>query len=94
MNNKKRIIYYEKIFDNANTAANQMEKALDAYEKIQNDLKALEKYYTSSEWKEDYDTDEKGLFPSDLKRGILSQDGIDSLLEKFSHIKNRLKNLV
>ena len=94
MINKERIIYYEKMFDNANTVVNQLENALDSYEKIKSDLQELEKYYTSAEWKEDYDSDEKGLFPIDLKRGVLSQDGIDSLLEKHSHINNRLKNIM
>lgn len=30
----------------------------------------------------DYEADEAGLLPADLKRGVLSQDGIDDLLER------------
>ena len=32
-----------------------MENALDALGKIQDDLQNLEKYFTSSKWKKDYD---------------------------------------
>ena len=43
----------------------------------------LEEYYTSGEWREDYEADEAGLFPVDLKRGVLSQDGVYDLLEQL-----------
>ncbi len=44
-------------------------------------LAALEAYYTSSAWREDYEADERGEFPPDLKRGVLSQDTLYDLLE-------------
>ena len=43
----------------------------------------LEEYYTSGEWRGDYEADEAGLLPPDLKRGVLSQDGVYNLLEHF-----------
>ena len=39
-------------------------------------LNYLITYYQSDLWKYDYQMDELGLLPSDLKRGILSEDGI------------------
>lgn len=39
-------------------------------------LNYLITYYQSDLWKYDYHLDEVGLLPSDLKRGILSEDGI------------------
>ena len=39
-------------------------------------VRLLDEYYTSGEWQEDYEADEEGLLPADLKRGVLSQDGL------------------
>ena len=46
---------------------------------IREDLKNLEHYY-ETEWMKDYESDEKGELPSDLKRGVLSEDGLYDLL--------------
>lgn len=42
----------------------------------------LAAYYASDEWKRDFAADEAGLLPDDLKRGVLSEDGLYNLLEK------------
>ena len=40
----------------------------------------MDAYYTSGKWREDYEADERGELPPDLKRGVLSQDALyDSL---------------
>ncbi len=46
---------------------------------VRNDLARLDSYY-HAEWIEDYEADERGEFPPDLKRGVLSQDGLYDLL--------------
>lgn len=43
----------------------------------------LSSYYTGGDWLHDYELDEKGLIPSDIKRGVLSQDGLYNLLEEI-----------
>ena len=40
----------------------------------QSEIKKLEEYYSSREWKDDYALDEEGRLPKDLKRGVLSED--------------------
>ena len=45
-------------------------------------FKSLEEYYTSKDWKEDFKADEAGKLPKNLKRGVLSEDGIYNLLER------------
>ena len=45
-------------------------------------ITALDAYYTSHVWKRDFALDEEGLLPEDLKRGVLSEDGIYNLLEE------------
>ncbi len=45
-------------------------------------IRLLNAYYTSGEWRGDYEADERGELPPDLKRGVLSQDTLYELLEK------------
>ena len=42
----------------------------------------LSRYYSSGRWLRDYELDEQGLLPRDLKRGVLSQDGLWNLLQE------------
>lgn len=65
----ERVERYERLFDEA-AASHDPEK-----------LRLLEAYYTSGEWREDYEADERGELPPELKRGVLSQDALDDLLE-------------
>ena len=39
-------------------------------------------YYESGQWLHDYEADERGELPRNLKRGVLSQDGLWELLQK------------
>ena len=68
-----RIRRYESLFDQA--LARPEEET----------LRLLEEYYSSGLWLADYTADEKGLLPPDLKRGVLSQDGLYDLLESWNH---------
>ena len=70
----KRITYYE----------NMMKEAANGSPEL---LKQLSDYYSSSAWKRDFTADEAGLLPHDLKRGVLSEDGIYDMLNEFN-IKN------
>ena len=60
--------------------------AQKAREVKQEAVKDLERYYTGPEWKEDYAADEAGLFPADFKRGVLSQDAVYDLLERWDEL--------
>ena len=51
---------------------------------IEQKRKILEDYYTSGQWRKDYEADEQGLLPKDLKRGVLSQDALYDLFDKLS----------
>ena len=48
--------------------------------RIQKAIRILAEYYTSDEWKQDFADDEAGRLPKDLKRGVLSEDGLWNLL--------------
>jgi hypothetical protein len=67
----ERIMYYENIMQQAANGSHELLRELS------------EEYYGSPAWKRDLAADEAGLLPKDLKRGVLSEDGIYDLLEKF-----------
>ena len=68
----ERVEKYERLFDEATVRPDE-EK-----------LRLLDAYYTSGEWREDYEADERGEYPPDMKRGILSQDALYDLLERVN----------
>ena len=49
-------------------------------EEVQAKIKELENYQESGQWLLDYECDERGELPSDLKRGVLSEDMLYHLL--------------
>ena len=82
-----RITHYEEIMDRIIRVVKLDGITPGVYESVLPELKELEDYYTSPEWKEDYAADEAGLLPEGLKRGVLSQDGISNLLDRFRDLK-------
>ncbi|MBO6059032.1 MAG: DUF4298 domain-containing protein, partial [Bacteroidaceae bacterium] len=61
------------------------------YDAVLEDIEALEAYYGSEAWKQDYADDEAGRLPAGLKRGVLSEDGIWNLLSDVRELNDRLK---
>ena len=53
---------------------------------IKPDMEKLETYYESEKWKEDFKADEEGEIPPNIKRGVLSEDGIYNLLEQYKEV--------
>ena len=90
----ERIKQMEERFERASKAIKKLSSALDEYEKVQEDLTALSKYYGSKTWKKDFNDDEAGRLPADLKRGVLSEDGIWNLLEDNKELKEALQKIV
>ncbi len=76
----ERVSFYEKIYDEVRSAS--PEKASSG-EETRMKVRLLDAYYTSGEWQEDYEADEAGLLPAELKRGVLSQDGLYDLLTEW-----------
>ena len=92
--NKKqlaRIRLMERHLNRATAAVKRLEAALDKWEDAQEAIAALEEYYGSDLWKQDLADDEAGRLPADLKRGVLSEDGIWNLLTDARDLTSRLK---
>ena len=76
----RRIQYYETLLQKAE----QILKDEDiSYPELELYIRELDDYYTGPSWKEDFAADEAGLLPADLRRGVLSEDGIDDVLQKY-----------
>jgi len=94
MEQTERIKEMEQRMNRASMAVMGLSAALDHFEAAKNDIDTLNTYYGSSEWKEDFDADQQNLLPKDLKRGVLSEDGLWNLLEDYRELKKRLKEQV
>ena len=88
-----RIRLMEEKLNSAIAAVDAMDRALESYEAAQKDIRALEKYLSGRLRRGDLAADEKGLLPSSLARGVLSEDGIYDLLVDNDEIKKRLARL-
>ena len=86
-----RIRQMERYLNRASAAGKRLEAALDKWEDAQEAIAALEEYYGSDLWKQDLADDEAGRLPADLKRGVLSEDGIWNLLTDARDLTTRLK---
>jgi hypothetical protein len=93
MKQRERIEEMEKHFERASEVVAGLSSSLEKFAQLQESVDALEAYYGSKEWKKDFRDDEKGLLPTDLKRGVLSEDGVWNLLEEIRAIKERMQDL-
>ena len=62
----------------------KVSEALKAIEEAKDDIVRLRQYMDSGLWKEDFEADERGELPANLKRGVLSEDGLWNLLEDLA----------
>ena len=81
MNQLERIQQMEQLLDLVIEARKEQNINEEESAKIQEAIRILAEYYESNEWKQDFADDEAGLLPKDLKRGVLSEDGIWNVLD-------------
>lgn len=86
--NMNRIISMEEVFNEALAKMNDFEKEgtnvkSAEFIEFQSQIGKLEQYLSSKERKEDLVLDEEGKIPVCMKRGVLSEDGIYNLLERY-----------
>ena len=84
----RRVRYMERLMDEVLAAQKDESRTWPWYRMRQ--IAILEDYYENGLWRLDYETDEKGLLPRGLKRGVLSEDGLYNVLvdaweERRSH---------
>lgn len=94
INVPQRIYEMEDILDQAIRKMDALEEKMAEYEAFQPEIRKLEAYYTSPQWKEDFAADEAGEYPENLKRGVLSEDGIWNVLADSHELDVRLSEMV
>ena len=81
-----RVRQMERAFDALCRAVETDPAAIRGDAALNAQLESLRFYYEGGQWLADYALDERGLLPRDLKRGVLSQDGIYDLLAKIAEV--------
>ncbi len=67
--------YYDDVTQILHTSPEQL-----SMQPVQEKILALSRYYEEGQWQDDYTMDEEHRLPKNLKRGVLSQDGLYDLL--------------
>ena len=87
----ERITHMESLLDKSTEVIARLEQALKDFAALQPDIAELEAYYTSPQWRKDFEADEAGKLPKDLKRGVLSEDGIWNVLNEYKRLMETIK---
>lgn len=75
-----RIEKMEQYMDDVSEVLKNCPESIKENERIKLKIEELENYQDSGQWLLDYECDERGELPSDLKRGVLSEDMLYNLL--------------
>ena len=89
----ERITNMESLFDKSEEVVKRLEAALKDFAALKHDIAKLEAYYNSPQWRKDFEADEAGKLPQDLKRGVLSEDGIYDLLSDYQCLKDQIRTV-
>ncbi len=81
-----RISAMEKIMEEMQNSSAELRSALEGFRDGQKSFSKLIDYYGSAQWMSDYEADEKGKLPADLKRGVLSEDGLYDLILDYKEL--------
>lgn len=79
----QRVRRMEKLLDEIAEAVRETPGVVRCDSAWQQKIQELTDYYDGGLWMQDYCRDERGQFPQDLKRGILSQDAVYDLLTEI-----------
>ena len=90
----RNIMEMESRFLSASGTLKEMSELLERFRSAQALLSELESYYTSPQWRRDYEDDEAKKMPELLRRGVLSQDGIYNLLEQNKELLSEMEELI
>ena len=74
------IVNLTKIYEDHTVLVEDLNKELEKLRSHLKELKKLEEYYYSDDFKKDYDASNRGEIPSDINQGILTEDAIYDLL--------------
>lgn len=91
MDQLARISAMEERLNRAAGALCRLDAALADLETLRQDVAVLAAYYEGPLWRADFEADERGLLPPDLRRGVLSEDAVYDLLEEYDAVLEKLR---
>lgn len=80
-----RVTQMEQYLDEILSAMKNCPETIKTNARIQELICILKEYYDSGQWLRDYESDERGELPTDLKRGVLAQDTLYNLFAMIDH---------
>lgn len=87
-----RIKINETKLDEINIVIHNLEKVINDYKNISNKIIDINKYYGSKNWFNDKEYFENGKI-SNIKAGVLSEDGVWNLLERIKELNEEISNI-
>ena len=91
MDQLARISAMEERLNRAAGALCRLDAALADLETLRQDVAVLAAYYEGPLWRADFEADELGLLPPDLRRGVLSEDAVYELLTQYKELLESLR---
>lgn len=82
----ERIRQMELRFDALLEAERQNPASIRKDAVLREHLRILMQYYDGGQWLRDYELDAQGLIPQNMKRGVLSEDGVYNFLARLKGI--------
>ena len=79
----QRISYYEAVMQELSSAVRAEGTTREELKSLEPKADELGEYLSSDAWKQDFADEEAGNLPANLRRGVLSEDGIYNLLESY-----------
>ncbi len=88
-----RITAMENTLNTAADAVEGLKRTLERLDALRPALEELFSYYGSPAWFDDRDRDSRGLLPSDLPRGVLTEDAVYDLMTDYHRLMDELRQL-
>lgn len=90
----ERVRAMEEDFNAVRDSMNEMEVAISRFESVQERIEHLSNYLENGQFLKDFEADERGELPTDMPRGVLSEDALYDLLEDVTEMRSRLNSLL
>lgn len=84
-----RVMQMEQYMDEVCAMLQTNPKAIKETAELRRKIAALTDYMDSGQWLQDYEADERGELPAEVKRGVLSQDALYNLLAEIREMEVR-----
>ena len=81
-----RVQKMEQILDEVLEVLNNSPSSIKEDIVIREQIQQLTQYYNGGQWLQDYECDERGELPVELKRGVLAEDTLYNFLDDIKKI--------